>query len=89
MEKTIEAKLVKRVESVGGKCWKFTSPGTAGVPDRIVLLPGGRIVFVELKDTGKKLSPVQQARHQQLSGLGFDVRVIDRKEQLEALDGDI
>ena len=44
-EKIIEEKLTKAVKQNGGVCWKFTSPGTAGVPDRIVLMPGGRIAF--------------------------------------------
>ena len=51
-ENEIEAKLVKAVKDVGGVCWKFTSPGTAGVPDRIVLMPSGRIGFVEVKAPG-------------------------------------
>ena len=48
-EKIIEEKLTKAVKQNGGVCWKFTSPGTAGVPDRIVLMPGGRIAFVDRK----------------------------------------
>lgn len=48
-EKSMEAKLVAAVKAAGGVCWKFTFPGTAGVPDRIVLLPSGRIAFVEVK----------------------------------------
>ena len=89
MEKDIEAGLKKIARRMGGLSLKFVSPGTAGVPDRILLLPGGRIVFVEFKDTGKKLRLLQQYRKKQLEALGFDVRVIDRKEMLEALDGEI
>ena len=52
-EKIIEEKLTKTVKQNGGVCWKFTSPGMAGVPDRIVLMPGGRIAFVEVKAPGE------------------------------------
>ena len=52
-EKSIEEKLVAAVKAVGGVCWKFTSPGTSGVPDRIVLMPSGRIGFVEVKAPGE------------------------------------
>ena len=89
MEKAIEQKLVNLVESVGGKCWKFVSPGTVGVPDRIVLLPGGRIFFVEVKDDGETLRPAQQVRIKQMRKLGVDVRVIDRKELVEDLKGEL
>lgn len=89
MEKTIEARLKNRIELVGGLCWKFVSPGTAGVPDRIVLLPGGRVLFVELKDSGKGLRPLQKYRKRQLEDRGFDVRVIDREKLLEELEREI
>lgn len=89
MERTFEIGLKKRVESVGGLCWKLTCPGTIGVPDRIVLLPGGRLVFVELKDTGKRLRAIQQFRHKQLQALGFDVVSIDSKKQLEGFGDDL
>ena len=56
-EKTIEAKLVQAVRTKGGLALKFTSPGFDGVPDRLVLLPGGRIAFIELKAPGKTLRP--------------------------------
>ena len=57
-EKIIEEKLTKAVKQNSGVCWKFTSPGTAGVPDRIVLMPGGRIAFVEVKAPGEKPRPL-------------------------------
>ena len=85
MEKAIEQKLKAAIEELGGKCWKYVSPGTIGAPDRIVLLPGGRIIFVELKDKGKLLRPAQQARIKQMRKLGCDVRVIDSLEQVEAM----
>ena len=54
-EKTIENKLKKAVVKRGGLCVKFVSPSFAGVPDRIVLLPGGQVAFVETKATGEKM----------------------------------
>lgn len=89
MEKLIESKLVKLAVRLGGLAWKWVSPGTAGVPDRIVLLPGARIVFVETKDRGEKPDKRQLYRKAQLEALGFDVRVIDRAEDLEALENEI
>ena len=89
MEKTLEKGLIRIVRAAGGLALKFASPGMAGVPDRIVLLPGGRIIFVELKKPGKKLRPLQQYRKKQLEALGFDARVIDSQEKLEALRNEI
>lgn len=82
-EKEIEEKLVAAIKSRKGLCWKFTSPGTAGVPDRIVLMPGGIIVFAELKAPGKKMRPLQLRRKQQLEALGFRVYCVDSKESIE------
>lgn len=76
-ESKIENKLKKEIELIGGKALKFVSPGISGVPDRIVLLPHGRIVFIELKAPGKKPRPIQIKRIKELKDLGFDVRVID------------
>ena len=76
-EKTIEAKLVQAVRTKGGLAPKFTSPGLDGVPDRLVLLPGGRIAFIELKAPGKTLRPLQVRRKRQLESLGFSVFCID------------
>lgn len=82
-ESKIERKLKKEVESIGGKAIKFVSPGMSGVVDRIVLLPEGRIYFVELKAPGKKLRPLQEYRAKELKTLGFDVRVIDTYEKID------
>ncbi len=72
LEKDIEAKLRRAVEAFGGKCLKWLCPGWSGVPDRIVLLPGGRIIFVETKrPQGGKLSILQKWRAKELSQLGF------------------
>lgn len=80
MEKTIENYLRLQVKKRGGLALKFTSPGYAGVPDRLVLMPGGMCYFVELKATGKKPTPLQQAMHARFALLGFPVAVIDSKE---------
>lgn len=76
-ESQIEAKLKSEVERIGGLCWKWVSPGTAGVPDRIVILPAGRTIYVELKAPGEQPRSLQRKRHAQLFGRGHDVRVID------------
>ena len=81
-EKIIEQKLVKAVKKRGGMALKFVSPGLDGVPDRIVLLPMGRIAFVELKAPGKKMRPLQVRRKRQLEGLGFLVYCVDRVEEI-------
>ena len=81
-EKTIEAKLVKAVRNMCGLAPKFISPGLDGVPDRLVLLPGGRLAFIELKAPGKELRPLQVRRKRQLEALGFLVYCIDRPEQI-------
>tara|TARA_R110000823_G_scaffold29101_6_gene84594 strand:+ start:576 stop:860 length:285 start_codon:yes stop_codon:yes gene_type:complete len=59
LEKQVERYLVKKVEAIGGKAYKFTSPGRGGVADRIVCLPDGRTWFVELKTAGGKMSALQ------------------------------
>ena len=82
-ESRIEKRLKREVEKLGGKCLKFVSPGVVGVPDRIVLLPGGSIYFVELKAPGKKLSPIQVHRAKELCDLGFNVLCIDSVERIK------
>lgn len=81
-EKTIEQALVKAVKGRGGICPKFTSPGMDGMPDRLVLLPQGRIAFVEMKAPGKKPRPLQLHRHKELRQLGFLVYVLDNPRQI-------
>lgn len=81
-ERQIEAKLVQAVKSMGGLAPKFVSPGLDGVPDRLVLLPGGKMAFVELKASGKTLRPLQVRRKRQLEALGFSVYCIDNTEQI-------
>ena len=76
-EKQIEQKLVRAVRAAGGLCPKFVSPGLAGMPDRLILLPGGRFAFVEVKAPGEKPRALQLHRHAQLRVLGFSVFVLD------------
>ena len=87
LEKTIEAALVRRVKALGGLCEKFTSPNRRAVPDRIVTLPGGKIIFIELKAAGKKPTPLQAADHERRRAVGCDVRVIDSMEAANAFEG--
>ena len=88
-EKTIEAKLVKAVRIMGGLAPKFISPGFDGVPDRLVLLPKGKIAFIELKAPGKVLRPLQVRRKRQLETLGFPVYRIDSPEQIGGIVDEI
>ena len=81
-ERDIERKLVVETVRRRGVALKFVSPGCVGVPDRIVMLPDGKIGFVELKAPGKKLRPIQARRIQQMRKMGFKVYVIDGMEQI-------
>lgn len=88
-EKYIEQKLVAAVKSMGGMAPKFVSPGIDGMPDRIVLLPMGRIAFVECKATGKKMRPLQNKRKKQLEALGFLVYCLDDVKQIGGILSEI
>lgn len=81
-EKITEQKLTKAVKNMGGIAPKFVSPGFDGMPDRIVLLPGGHIGFVEVKAPGEKPRPLQLSRHGLLRRLGFKVYVLDDEQQI-------
>ena len=81
-EKTIEKKLILAIKDMGGIAPKFMSPGFDGMPDRIVLLPGGRMGFVEVKAPGKVPRPLQEARHRMLRLLGFKVYMLDTVDQI-------
>lgn len=77
LEKEIEQKLRTKIEDRGGRCLKWVCPGWVGVPDRIVLLPGARIYFVETKrPKGGELSAMQKKWREWLTGLGFSYRII-------------
>ena len=81
-EKQIEHALVMAVKAAGGMCPKLVSPGTDGMPDRMILLPKGHIGFVEVKAPGKKPRPLQERRHKQMRELGFKVFILDGREQI-------
>jgi hypothetical protein len=83
LEKDIERALVKRVKELGGIANKFVSPANRSVPDRLVILPGGRIIFVELKAPGKRPTDNQARDHERRRALGCDVRVIDNLEDVK------
>ena len=86
LERDIERALVHRVMALGGMCEKFTSPGRRSVPDRIITMPGGVIIFVELKSPGKKPTQLQERDHARRRAMGCDVRVIDTMEAANAFN---
>lgn len=81
-EKQIEEKLRKAVKAKGGLCLKFVSPSYDGVPDRIILLPGGKMAFAETKAPGKTMRPLQKRRKRQLEALGFLVFCMDNADNI-------
>ena len=88
-EKTVEGKLTNAVRMMDGIAFKFVSPGFDGVPDRLVLLPQGKMAFIELKAPGKKLRPLQVRRKNQIEGLGFRVYCIDNPAQIGVILNEI
>ncbi|WHH58465.1 VRR-NUC domain-containing protein [Petroclostridium sp. X23] len=84
-EKVIEEYLRDRIKAIGGRAYKFVSPGNVGVPDRLILLPGGKVVFAELKAPGKKPTPNQTNQIKRILNLGFDVHIIDSKYGVDKL----
>ena len=84
-EKTVEQKLVRAVKAAGGICPKWVAPGFDGMPDRIVLLPDGRMGFVEVKAPGQKPRPLQVNRHAMLREMGFPVFVLDDPEEIPTI----
>lgn len=82
-EKILERKLKTKTKKLGCLCLKFTSPGQRGVPDRIILLPGGKVRFAEIKTPGQKTTPIQNHVFEKFKAFGFDVAVIDSEESLE------
>lgn len=75
-EAAIERWLGNRLRLIGCLYLKFVSPGNTGVPDRIIILPRGRIIFAELKTADGKISPIQTFRINQLQAMGCDVRIV-------------
>ena len=84
-EKEVEQRLVVAVKAAGGWCTKFISPGINGMPDRIVLMPGGCIAFVEVKAPGQKPRKLQIRRHLRLRHLGFQVFVLDDPDEIPGI----
>ena len=86
LEKNIEKYLVDEVKKIGGRAYKFVSPGNDGVPDRLVCLPGGSVFFVELKAPGKKANGLQKLQQRRLMDLGFVVfNEVDSKEKVNGV----
>ena len=81
-EKVTEHQLTEATKALGGIALKFVSPGMSGVPDRLILLPGKRLAFVEVKAPGETLRPLQVKRKRQLEALGFSVYCIDHPDQI-------
>ena len=88
-EKEIEQQFARSVKKRGGIALKFVSPGFDGMPDRLVLFPEGRIGFVEVKAPGKRPRPPQISRHRLLRKMGFQVYVLDTREQIEVIIDEI
>lgn len=85
MERDIERYLVKRVKELGGVAYKFVSPAHRGVADRLVVLPGGRVWFVEVKAPGGRLSMLQKIFFEEMQALGQNVRIVWFKEDVDQL----
>lgn len=84
-EKVIERRLVVRCTQHGLICLKYSNANDTGLPDRLVLLPGGRVHWVELKSTGCKPTKLQTLQHDRLRAAGHEVTVVDTLEGVDAL----
>lgn len=83
LEKNIEKALVAKIKNdFGGMCEKFASPAKRSVPDRLITLPGGKVIFAEIKAPGKKPTEAQAIDHAKRRAMGCDVRVIDSMESV-------
>ena len=83
-ESRIESRLVRMVRDRGGLCYKFVSPGNPGVPDRIVITPAGRTVYVELKTEVGRLAAIQKWQHEEMRKRGADVRTLKGLDLVKA-----
>ncbi len=92
-ENQLEEKLVKKIKEMGGMALKFVSPGRAGVPDRIILMPKGKIYFVEMKSPRGEVNPIQEYIFEKFEKLGFKVHILNSensvKKFLEKLESTI
>lgn len=86
-ERDIERYLAGLCTAHGGVAWKWVSPGRRGVPDRIIVLPGGRVMFAEVKAPGGRTTVLQQRVHARLRALGAVVEVVDSIEAVDTLLG--
>lgn len=87
LEKSIEKRLVETLKARGAMVWKFVSPGRQGVPDRIAMMPGGRIAFIELKTESGRLTPMQETTIREMQKQGLEVyTVYGMKEALALCD---
>ena len=84
-EKSIERYLVEQAKINGLLCLKYSNPNMVGYPDRLLVLPGGGVIWVELKSKGRKPTKIQQIRMTELTGMGHSVRVIDNKPDIDEL----
>lgn len=83
-ESSIESRLVRMVRDRGGLCYKFVSPGNPGVPDRIVITPAGRTIYVELKTEVGRLAAIQKWQHEEMRKRGAEVRTLKGLDQVKA-----
>ena len=83
-ERLLEEYLVRRVTQAGGEIRKVQWIGRRGAPDRVVMLPGGKLIWVEMKSPGQKPEPHQAREHTRLQAVGQDVRVVDSLEDIDA-----
>lgn len=82
-ESQIETRLVKMVRERGGLCYKFTSPGNPGVPDRIIITPDGRTYFVELKTEVGRLSSIQKWQREEFRRCNAEIYVVKGLDQVK------
>ena len=83
-EKLLEKKLVKGIKERKGFCLKFIPTYANGFPDRIIIMPGNRVYFVELKTTGKHLGPLQVVWCERLLRMGCVWFLIDDEDKLKS-----
>ena len=86
-EKNLDRILRETVKKIGGWSIKIEPIHISGLPDRLLLLPGGRVVFVEVKTAGKKPTPIQKYVHKRLRKIGFSVYILDKHELINQIIG--